>query len=88
MLSNRDTAAEVEKSIPPMTKEEAIELARRTAAAENWTWRGKVDAVRRRPLIGRPYWRIVTNYGCRGCNVRINIDDKSGEITAKGFMPR
>jgi hypothetical protein len=71
-----------------MTEDEAIELARRTAEIEGWTWCGKIVAQQKKRLFGPTYWQVISNYDCAGCNVRIQISDDTGTILSKGFMPR
>lgn len=78
-----------------MTRDEAIALARTTAEARGWTWHGEVRATLHKKARVLPWlfgssswWDIRSNAGARGCNVRVCIDDDSGEVTSAGFLPR
>jgi hypothetical protein len=72
-----------------MTKDEAIARARAFAESQGWTWREPVHAETYRPwFVGAPRWRIVTNYGLRGGNVRIELDDATGNIIKSQYVPR
>ena len=72
-----------------MTEDEAIQLARSIAEQEGWPWRGTVTASRsRRGLVGRPEWLITSNAQARGLNVRVRIDDHTGQILSREFAPR
>lgn len=72
-----------------MKREHAIELAREVARAEGWMWLEPVQVIRfRRWLIGSVTWKVVSNADKRGTNVRILIDDSTGRIIKKGFLPR
>ena len=72
-----------------MTREEAIANARRVAETEGWTWLAPIEATlaKRRGERGR-CWVVTSNAGNRGCNVRIAIDDATGETLTRAFGPR
>jgi len=72
-----------------MTQGEAIELARKLAERNNWTWREPVRAVRsRRWFVGRSIWKVISNADSKGCNVTVEIDDISHETYRAAFSPR
>jgi hypothetical protein len=72
-----------------MTRQEAIEIARRTAEEEGWAWDEPVDATLRRPWFkkgGR--WEVYSNVLKMGAKARIVIDDETGKVLDKGYIPR
>jgi len=73
-----------------MTRDEAILLARRIAESESWAWRLPVSASPNRAflLFGRLTWTVLSNSSSRGCNVLVVIDDRSGEVIRRAFLPR
>lgn len=73
-----------------MTRDEAITLAERMAEIEGWSWQLPVSATlgRKFLLFGRLCWTVRSNSSCRGSNVLIVIDDASGEVVRKAFLPR
>jgi hypothetical protein len=73
-----------------MNAKEAISLAVDVAEAEGWTWLEPAIAKRKRGWIffGPFIWHVLSNAESIGCNVRIEIDDTTGRIISKHFMPR
>lgn len=72
-----------------MTEQEAIEIAKKVAETEGWGWIEPVSAhCRRRWFFGRRVWFIWSNAGSRGTIVRVKIDDATGKVLQKGYMPR
>ncbi len=72
-----------------MTKIRAIDLAHEIAGTEGWLWREPVKATYiRRWLIGLAAWEIISNCDNRGINVKILIEDATGRILKKAFLPR
>ncbi len=78
-----------------MTREEAIDRARKAAEAQGWPWEGPIRAALHKPSwIERLFekrtgsWGVFSNINMRGANVRILLDDESGEILGKWFAPR
>jgi hypothetical protein len=72
-----------------MSKDEAIARAKALAEKQGWAWREPVHAETYRPwLIGAPRWRVVSNYGFRGGNVRVELDDGTGDIMKSQYLPR
>lgn len=66
-----------------MDESEVIEMAKRIARDENWTW---VEPVRVE-LTGE-VWILRTNYKERGQNIHIEIIDSTGKVLTKRFMNR
>lgn len=73
-----------------MTEDEVLEIVRRVAAEEGWPYSEPVLVTRRRPWLRRTggTWEIFTNRNFMGGNIRIVVDDDTGEIVNKGFIPR
>jgi hypothetical protein len=72
-----------------VVREDAIARAKVHAEQQGWSWREPVHAETCRPwLIGAMRWRVVSNYGVRGMNARIEIDDATGEIVKSSYVPR
>jgi hypothetical protein len=72
-----------------MMRDEALTLARQLAAERGWELLDPVSVRKYRPLwFQKPRWQVMSNHECRGMNVLIEIDDKTGEILHKAFLPR
>jgi len=71
-----------------MTRTEAIAIAKATAERNQWTWREPVEANRRLTWLLCKRWHVVSNADNRGCNVRIDIDDLTGDVLQAAFCPR
>ncbi len=72
-----------------MTEDEAISLAESVARSEGWPWTGPVRAIRHRHwLVGPVYWEVISNAAAIGSNVRVKIEDATGEVFQKKFLPR
>lgn len=72
-----------------MTSDEALALARSIAHEQGWTWKEPIRVTKRRPwLIGNTYWEVVSNANSRGMNVRVSIEDRTGKVRRKVFLPR
>jgi len=72
-----------------MTEQEAIGIARAVAQRNEWPWLAPEQARRFRPwLFGAPCWEIRTNAQKMGMNVRVVLDERSGRVLEKGFIPR
>jgi hypothetical protein len=71
-----------------MTREEAIRAARLVVEQQGWTWLEPVSVNKSRCLLRKPRWRIATNSHARGCNAIIEIDDKTGAVLSKSYLPR
>jgi hypothetical protein len=74
-----------------MTRDEAIQSARTEAKKEGWPWVEplRVEEKRRFTLFGRRYWRVTTNtkYSEIGCNVHVQIDERTGQILSSEYVP-
>jgi hypothetical protein len=72
-----------------MTAEQANDHAKELARTRGWTF---LDPVRVEPCrfwsVGRLRWRVISNCDNRGCNVRVEIDDATGEVLKENFIPR
>ena len=72
-----------------MSANEVIDRAKRFADARGWTWREPVHAETYRPWFIMPLrWRVVSNYAVIGMNVRVEIDDATGEVLVGNYIPR
>ena len=72
-----------------MTSDQAIDRAKAIADERGWTWREPIHAETYRPWFVLPLpWRVVSNYQARGMNVRIEIDDATGEVLSGNYIPR
>ena len=69
-----------------MTEDEVVQLARETVLAEKFQWCEPVRVKRTRRFIffGEVTWHVTTANRFGG-NLRIQIDDKTGRVIAKGF---
>jgi hypothetical protein len=78
------------KARQEMDETEVLDVARKSAQEEGWVWRGKVRARKTRQyfFFGPFRWNILTNAGCRGSNIRMVIDDDTGEILMKAYALR
>jgi len=73
-----------------MTAERAEAVAKAAAADEGWPWQDPVRVRRQRRwlFIGPTRWEVWTNADSLGSNVRVVIDDASGDVKEKHFLPR
>ena len=72
-----------------MTQEQAIMIAKDTAKKAGWIWKEPITVVKKRKwLLGRPYWSVVSNSEKKGMNVRVTIDDLTGQILQSNFSRR
>jgi hypothetical protein len=71
-----------------MTEDRVIEVARDVASAQGWPWLEPVRVRRRRRWFRSPLWEVVSNSDALGMNVRIVVDDTTGRVLEKGFLPR
>ena len=70
-----------------MTEGEAVDIARRVAAERGWVWLDPPVADYRKPLFRKTgLWEILSNGARRGTNVRVLIDDASGEVLEAGYV--
>jgi hypothetical protein len=72
-----------------MNKEDAVSRAKAFADQRGWTWREPIHAETYRPwFIMARRWRVVSNYEARGMNVRVELDDATGEVLSGNYIPR
>lgn len=75
-----------------MTRDAAIQTARKLAEEKGWPWVEPlmVEDGRRFFVFGRPFWRVTTNsrYVDIGCNVHVQIDDKTGRVLSSDYTPK
>ncbi|MDY6784810.1 MAG: hypothetical protein SW833_20080 [Cyanobacteriota bacterium] len=72
-----------------MQYRKVVALAKEIAEEKNWIWLGDVKVVKyRKGFFGRFLWRVTTNSKCRGCNIKIVIDDETGEVIESAYLPR
>ena len=72
-----------------MTSDQAIDSTKAFADARGWTWREPIHAATYRPWFVMPLrWRVVSNYDAIGMNVRVEIDDATGEVLSGNYIPR
>jgi hypothetical protein len=66
-----------------ITNEALIALAKRECEKEGWTWLEPVDVSE-----GVFNWTVITNSDSMGCNARVVISKRTGEVVKKSFTPR
>lgn len=73
-----------------LTQDEALGIAKAAAEAEDWPWEGPfgIWSERTHVLVGRRVWHVYSRAGTRGGNVLIRIDDSTGEVVGKRYLPR
>jgi hypothetical protein len=73
-----------------MTRDEAVRIAETVAQQKDWLWSEPIHARQYRAwfVFGSIYWDILSNANKRGCNVRITIEDATGKVVRKKFLPR
>jgi hypothetical protein len=73
-----------------ISKEEAIEIARRAAKERGWRWEEPVRVSRSRRFVffGRLTYEVWTNAKMRGCNGRYVVDGEDGTVREAYWLPR
>jgi hypothetical protein len=73
-----------------MTESEVLEIVRRVASEQGWPYVEPVLVRRRRPWFRQigGTWEIFTNRNFIGGNVRMIVEDETGAVVSKGFIPR
>ena len=81
-----------------MDEKHAIEKARQVAEQENWPWLEPVSASLNEEKVGgiklfahrpvRKIWNVRTHGHNFGGNIRIKLDDETGEVIEKFFAER
>lgn len=65
------------------TKEEALTIAKGICETKNWPWLEPVNAKENCGV-----WKVTTNFGKRGANVRITISKQDGAVRKAVFGSR
>lgn len=66
-----------------------MDRAAELSVMRGWTWHDPIKVSwGRRCFFGRVRWTVISNSESRGCNVRVVIDDTTGQIVEAGFNPR
>jgi hypothetical protein len=72
---------------PNMTKEEAIELARRTAESDGWPFLPEYFVTYRAGWFGQPgLWHVNTNGNRMNLAVNFTIDDRQRAVVHKHYF--
>ena len=72
-----------------MTERDVIAKARAVADEHRWTWIEPAQADFEPDYrTGSGIWKVVSNAHAVGMNVRVYIDDATGAVLEKGFLPR
>lgn len=71
------------RSRPTTSKTEAISIARAECERREWVWREPVKVQSRWGI-----WIVHTNWGCRGVNARIAIEQETGQVIKAAYLPR
>jgi len=73
-----------------VSREEALEKARRAVEERGWAWLEPVHVSRVRAYVffGRITYEIRTNAAFRGGNVRVVVDANDGTVIAAYRLPR
>jgi hypothetical protein len=66
-----------------LKKQQLIDIAKLECEKESWPWLEPISIQ-----DNWSDWTIITNSDKIGCNVRIIVSKKSGEVFKKSFMPR
>ena len=70
-------------------QEQAIEIARKIAQAEDWAFAEPIYVVVRKKWTGAiDRYEIETAHGLKGSKANFTIDAKTGEIQSKGYISR
>lgn len=62
-----------------MRRQEIIKIAKQVAIEQGWGWEEPIKVRRFREwlILGRLLWEVKTNADCRGCNIKVIIDNKT-----------
>ena len=72
-----------------MTQDEAIASARAVAESQGWAWVEPARASFRRPWFGGGgRWEIHSNAKGLAAIARVVLDDVTGRVLEKGYVPR
>ena len=72
-----------------LSRDQAVQIARRVADGEGWPWIEPVEAVAKRtfPLVGRRYWQVTTNSRFETRSVKVQIDAATGRVLRLFYHP-
>ena len=75
--------------MPTMTNDDAIRIAQDVALREGWRWCWPATSRRRRRFLfwGPRRWEVRTNPQSDRDQVRILIDDATGEVCSQSYSP-
>jgi hypothetical protein len=71
------------RSSVTIPKAVAISIAHDECEKRGWSWREPVKVQARWGI-----WIVRTNWGSRGVNARIAIDQETGEVVEAAYLPR
>jgi hypothetical protein len=72
-----------------VTEREAIDKARAVAEREGWAWVEPARVTFRKPWFGKGgKWEVFSNAMGLGAMARVVLDDESGAVIEKGYIPR
>jgi hypothetical protein len=71
-----------------MTETEAFNLAKGFASSNGWTWLEPIAVTKKRCWFHHNRWIVRSNLNSRGMNVRIEIDDATGNVVRAAYLPR
>lgn len=72
-----------------MTTQEVLTIAKQVAISEGWSWKEPIKVTKSRGfLFGATRWVVISNSDKIGSNVRIEIDEATGKILSKNYLPR
>lgn len=71
-----------------MTEDEVVHIAQQLATEKGWPWLAPIQVKKRRRLLGKRYWTILTNCDGIGCNVYIEIDESTQTVVKSTFCKR
>lgn len=75
--------------VPRLTPDGAIGIAKLVAVEQTWTWREPAEARLLTSAGAKPpVWEVISNAGSTGCSVKVRIDDTTGAVIEKAFLPR
>ena len=68
---------------PPVSRERALEIARRECDERGWQWVEPVEATER-----LRHWEVLTRARSRGANVRVHVSKRDGTVLLATQSPR
>ncbi len=71
-----------------LTEQEVLAIAKTVVTEEGWPWEEPVVAALSKQSRKDVQWEVLTNAHYRGGNPIIRIDDATGAVLGKSFVPR